>query len=175
MHVSSAYTSSASALFRFIANWKRQRDKVKGNLTNDDVVVDVFIIRWRLWDCYCIICCGTASATVNQLCDKRVYLPPPLFFATFPLLLPSWHIYLYFNFFFTFRMFLFCLLLIIKIYHNLQASIQSICYSLFFWLFYQLTQTRNEFFINLIALRAVIDCIIEWNFNLPANDTGKLE
>lgn len=74
-------------------------------------------------------------------------------------------------------MLLFCLLLIIKIYHNLQASIQSICCCslLFCFFFYQLTQTRNEFFINLIALRAVIDCIIEWNFNLPANDRGKLE
>lgn len=75
-------------------------------------------------------------------------------------------------------MLLFCLLLIIKIYHNLQASIQFrfVVVLFFFWLFfYQLTQTRNEFFINLIALRTVIDCIIEWNFNLPANDRGKLE
>lgn len=62
-----------------------------------------------------------------------------------------------------FVVFLFCLLhfFLLIIYHNLQASIQSIC-CLFFFLsfsfsvFYQLPQTRNEFFINLIALTGAL-------------------
>lgn len=98
-------TSSACLLVVYIIciSAFRQRDKAKGNFISDDVVVDddVFEIIIAL---YAVTLLLLLSIIVAIRCFTSNYLPPLP--ATFLLILPFWHIYLYFNFFFNFCIFI---------------------------------------------------------------------